>query len=104
GMLQEPGEVWPCPEHAIGCGMARACVDDLCTPCIADGECLASELCVLGVCLVQELVGCQSSADCLQGEVCMMSGFTPLDDRNNRDLKSKCVRDHWNEDLEDRVA
>lgn len=31
----------------------------------------------------------------------MMSGFTPVDARNNRDLKSKCVRDAWNEDSAD---
>lgn len=104
GMIPESNEVWLCPENAVGCGMARACVEGLCTPCVADDECLGAELCVLGVCMREELVGCRSAADCRADQVCMLSGFTALDARSNRDLKSQCVRDHWREDAENDVA
>jgi hypothetical protein len=101
GMLPEPGEVWPCPENASVCGMGRACVDRRCTPCVEDQECLGNELCVLGVCVLTDLAGCRSKEDCADAEVCMMSGFTPLDGRNNSDLQSKCVLDDWDEDRDD---
>ncbi len=89
-MLQEEGDVWPCAEGA--CSMARACVDDVCVPCAAHAECLEAELCVLGACVLTDQADCQSRADCSEEDAfCILSGFTAMDPRGNRDMHATCL-------------
>ena len=88
GMLQDDGG-WPC-ERTASCGLARACVDALCVACREDAECLGSEVCVLGHCLLAELAGCRSRIDCEAEQLCVMSGYS-ADARANGDLRSACL-------------
>jgi|SRR5690554_28565 len=78
----------PCSESA-NCGLARACIDGKCGPCMSDHDCNVSEICVLEHCVNAEDVECQSKNDCAEGELCILSGYS-TDVRNNEDMTAKC--------------
>jgi hypothetical protein len=89
GMLIDSSVQPPC-ELSEYCGLARACVDGLCTRCTADSQCAQGEGCVLDHCVRQELIGCQRAADCGSGGLCLLSGYTGGTARGNEDMRAYC--------------
>lgn len=83
------------------CGMALAFVDGFCLPCLRDGECLQGEQCVLNHCVPAKAVECRVRADCKQGQLCTLTGYTGGDPRANSDMRAVCSgstgRSHWTE-------
>lgn len=84
------GDIAPPCEVSSDCGMARACLNDKCVGCQQD-DCAIGEQCVLQHCVISKLVGCKSNADCRDGAVCVLSGYTRNDPRGNSDMTSFCV-------------
>jgi hypothetical protein len=78
----------PCDasEH---CGLARACVNGVCTACDDDSDCTSSEGCVLGHCVQKSLMHCRSKRDCGADEMCILSGYSS-DARGNESMTSVC--------------
>jgi hypothetical protein len=77
-------------EASEQCGLAAACINQLCSPCRTDGECAKGELCVLDHCLLAKNVSCRSRRDCSGEEVrCILSGYSS-DPRNNAELLAAC--------------
>ncbi|WAS89657.1 hypothetical protein [Nannocystis punicea] len=90
GMLPDPTTVWPCMPDGT-CSMARACIDGRCLPCAHDKECRAVERCVFAHCVLSDRIECRSRRDCDDPEaLCLLSGYTPLDPRSNRDMHAYC--------------
>jgi hypothetical protein len=65
----------PC-ESSERCGLARACINGVCTACHADSDCAAPEACVLGHCVLQTLLHCHSRSECCSDELCVLSGYS----------------------------
>ncbi|MEO6599401.1 MAG: hypothetical protein ABIQ16_05975 [Polyangiaceae bacterium] len=78
----------PCEESQY-CGLALACVSQMCVACSADADCAAGEGCVVDHCLKNELISCHSFRDC-PGALCILSGFTGGTARGNEDMTSYC--------------
>jgi hypothetical protein len=79
----------PYCESSELCGLAGACLENLCGPCRADAQCASGEVCVLDHCLLAANVTCRSRRDCSDGAPCVLSGFSP-DPRGNGQMKSWC--------------
>ncbi len=94
---REPGE-WdgmpvplqgpPCEESQY-CGLALACIDQMCVACTADADCAAGEGCVVDHCLKTQLITCRSFHDC-PGAHCILSGVSGGTARGNEDMTSYC--------------
>ena len=78
-----------CEQSAL-CGLARACVNNVCTACGGDFDCASGEACVMDHCLLQSLVECRLTKDCTAGSTCIMSGYSE-GPRGNADMRSLCV-------------
>lgn len=83
-LLQGP----PCEQSAY-CGLALACVDQMCGACTSDQQCGPGEGCVVEHCLKTELIGCRSYRDCSPA-LCILSGYTGGTARGNEDMTSYC--------------
>jgi hypothetical protein len=79
----------PYCEESASCGLALACVDQMCGACTADQDCAPGEGCVVQHCLRTELIGCRSYRDCSPA-VCILSGLTGGTPRGNEDMTSYC--------------
>ena len=74
------------------CGLARACRNGSCGPCLEDGDCNTGENCgALDHCVRAELTECRSTSHCRDEETCVLSGYTPGGARGNEDLRSYCL-------------
>jgi hypothetical protein len=80
----------PYCEASERCGLARACVESVCTACGADRDCATGEACVLEHCVLTRLAECRSRADCPAGDLCILSGYSP-DPRGNADMRASCA-------------
>jgi hypothetical protein len=89
GMLVNLASQPPCLDGAV-CGMARACIEGVCTACGSDHDCNPGEVCVLDHCLMSDRVSCRSTKECSNGAKCTLSGYS-ADLRGNADLSSRCV-------------
>jgi hypothetical protein len=89
GMLVDLAVQPPCVDGGH-CGLARACIADVCTACERDLDCDRGEACVLDHCLRQTQVRCHSSQDCPVGEKCVLSGYSP-DPRGNAGMSADCI-------------
>lgn len=78
-------------ETSATCGLARACVDDICTACTEDSQCSPGELCALDHCIPADLVECRSYTDCPNGQLCILSGYTGGTARGNEDTRAYCL-------------
>ena len=83
-LLQGP----PCEQSAY-CGLALACVDQICGACTSDADCAPGEGCAVEHCLRTELIGCHSYRDCGSAR-CILSGLTGGTARGNEDMASYC--------------
>jgi len=81
--------IGPYCEESAFCGLALACVQQMCGACTADEDCAPGEGCVVEHCLKTELIGCRSYRDC-GAELCLLSGFTGGTPRGNEDMRSYC--------------
>ena len=93
GMLVDREDRQVCSETA-NCGIALSCrADGKCGPCESDAECLAGEVCVLDHCVLSKLVGCRHSSECGSGRAyhCVLSGLTGNDVRGNSEMRSYCL-------------
>jgi hypothetical protein len=90
GMLVDLSVMPPC-ESSAGCGLARACVEGTCGPCVADSECAAGEGCVLDHCVRTELIECRRAAECAADALCILSGYTGGTARGNEDMRAHCL-------------
>jgi len=72
------------------CGLALACKDSRCGPCLSDDECAEGEVCVLDHCVLEDAVGCTSRQDCEDGSLCALSGYT-AGLRGNEDMRAFCL-------------
>lgn len=89
GMLVDTAHQSYCDGKASSCGLAMACTDNRCGPCLEDSDCGLGESCVLDHCIVSEQMECRSSADCGPGSLCVLSGYS-ADPRGNADTRSYC--------------
>lgn len=81
----------PYCEKSELCGLAGACVDNLCGPCRTDSQCGPGEVCVLDYCLLSANVACRSRRECFeQGSLCVLSGISS-DARGNATMTSRCL-------------
>ena len=87
-MLVNIAEVAECGDDGF-CGLALACKQGKCGPCVRDEECLSGEVCVLDHCMQDESVDCESSSQCPDGHACVLSGYS-TDVRGNSDMKAFC--------------
>jgi hypothetical protein len=71
------------------CGMALACVKGVCGACNSDADCLRDEVCVLDHCLRSSGVSCRSYEDCGPQSLCVLSGMS-ADARGNSEMRSYC--------------
>jgi len=67
-----------------------ACVDDACAPCEGDSQCEAGEACILNHCVPHERVACRRRADCTEGGLCLLSGYSS-GVRGNEDMHAYCA-------------
>jgi hypothetical protein len=72
------------------CGLALACIDGLCGPCLADSDCAAGEACALDHCVLETNLGCRSYTDCEEGSLCLLSGYSS-GYRGNHDMRAYCL-------------
>ncbi|MGB5812361.1 MAG: hypothetical protein WBG86_17620 [Polyangiales bacterium] len=72
------------------CGLALACIDGLCSPCVADSECASGEACALDHCVREANLGCRSYTDCKEGSLCVLSGYSS-GLRGNIDMRAYCL-------------
>jgi hypothetical protein len=90
GMLVNDTFRPPC-DRSERCGLARACVKNLCVACRMDSECGAGEACVLDHCLLAANVHCRSRRECSGEEAfCILSGFSS-DPRGNGHMTADCL-------------
>jgi hypothetical protein len=80
----------PSCETSEYCGLALACVEQMCGACAGDRDCAAGEACVVEHCLRAELITCHSYRDCEPNQVCILSGITGGTARGNEDMRSYC--------------
>lgn len=101
GMLVDLATQPPCLDGAY-CGLARACIAEVCTACERDSDCGGSEVCVLDHCLLATQVGCRSTRECPNDSVCMLSGYSS-DPRGNAAMNASCVSRSggaaWSQDI-----
>ncbi len=71
------------------CGLAMACKQGKCGPCVADDECAGGEACVLDHCVRKPLVACRQQSDCSGDALCALSGYSE-GPRGNADLRAYC--------------
>ncbi|MEZ4459354.1 MAG: hypothetical protein R3E66_06425 [bacterium] len=74
----------------IGCGLGLACVDGRCVGCADSADCMEGEACVLQHCLLEEMVSCVGRTDCGADELCVLSGVSG-DARGNSEMHSFCM-------------
>lgn len=98
GMLVELSSQAVCGE-VDSCGLAMACIDHQCGPCVADSECASGEMCVLDHCVEARNVECKTTSECRDGELCVLSGYSS-DIRSNRDMVAFCQPDEGGDDSE----
>jgi hypothetical protein len=89
GMLVDLAVQPPCLDSSP-CGLARACIQGVCTACSVDSDCAAGESCVLDHCVKNERVQCRSTKDCSDEGTCILSGYSS-DPRGNSDMSSRCI-------------
>jgi hypothetical protein len=88
GMLIDLAVRPPCLE--IACGMARACIEGLCSACQRDDQCLDGEGCVLDHCVKAERIQCRSTRQCGSNAFCVLTGYSS-DVRGNADMSARCI-------------
>ena len=89
GMLVDLSTQPRCLDGAY-CGLARACIDEVCTACEKDSDCGPGEGCVLDHCLLASRIMCRSTNDCPDRSTCILSGYSP-DPRSNGGMDAVCV-------------
>jgi hypothetical protein len=90
GMLVDLRFQPPC-ENSENCGLARACVEGVCTACNIDRHCARNEVCIWDHCLVAANVSCRTTRDCRgDAAACIFTGYSE-DPRGNAEMKSVCV-------------
>jgi hypothetical protein len=93
GMLVDVSVRATCETSAL-CGLALACVKNLCSPCESDSDCALREVCVLDHCVRRDKVACRRRTDCGSAdEYCVLTGFSS-DPRGNRDMRAVCQAAH----------
>jgi hypothetical protein len=101
GMLVEMSVRAYC-EDSASCGLAAACVKNLCGPCESDSDCAPREVCVLDHCLKRDNVRCRRRRDCAsRDEYCLLTGFSP-DPRGNGEMRAICQSERGGTWLGDR--
>lgn len=70
------------------CGLALACRDGQCAPCVVDSHCSPGESCVLDHCVTTENVACTTYADCGDA-LCVLSGYSATP-RGNDGMRAFC--------------
>ena len=73
-----------------GCGQALACLDGFCGPCRASADCADGEVCVLDHCVLEGLADCASASECPVENLCVLSGYSP-GRRGNQALHAFCL-------------
>lgn len=74
-------------EHS--CGLALACIEERCGPCVRDDQCENGEACVLDHCLLRSNVHCRRASDCPNDDLCILTGISD-DPRGNGDMNAIC--------------
>lgn len=72
------------------CGMALACIEEQCLPCESDAQCMEGEGCVLDHCMPLDNIECRGRADC-GDDLCVLSGYTGGTARANEDMRAYCL-------------
>lgn len=81
--------VAPTCEQTAHCSLGQTCRAGRCTPCEADSECMAHEVCVLDHCVKRDLATCRRAADC-NDTLCVLSGYS-TGARNNEATTAQCA-------------
>jgi hypothetical protein len=80
----------PC-DRPDGCGLARACIDEVCGACTQDSQCAPGEGCAFDHCLLRANIECRTRSECSSGAVCISSGYTGGTARSNEDMRAYCL-------------